>query len=147
MSIEISEVMNMNEEKKEVESEVDDEKDIQEFREVMTTLRDFIPEMIRKIVDVLYSSQSAEDFAKQVANFYKSLVDAGMSSEQAFQLTMRFMDSRDIVGVMKEILSEGNWKQWTHGEKRKEEMEESQEEIANKIRKEVHEELKKEGKN
>jgi len=126
MSIEISEVMNMDEEKKEIESEADDEKDIQEFREVMTTLRDFIPEMIRKIVDVLYSSQSAEDFAKQVANFYKSMIEAGMSSEQAFQLTMRFMDSRDIVGVMKDILSEGNWKQWTQGEKREEEMEEEE---------------------
>ncbi len=126
MSIEISEVMNMDEEKKEIESEADDEKDIQEFREVMTTLRDFIPEMIRKIVDVLYSSQSAEDFAKQVANFYKSMIEAGMSNEQAFELTKEFMESRDIVGVLKKILSERNWKQWTQGEKREEEMEEEE---------------------
>ena len=117
----------MDEEKKDVEIEVDDKKDIQEFREVMTTLRDFIPEMIRKIVDVLYSQQNAEDFARQVANFYKSLVDAGMSNDQAFELTKEFMESRDIVGVLKKILSEGNWKQWTQGEKREEEIEEKEE--------------------
>ena len=127
----------MDEEKKEVEAEVDDEKDMEEFREVMTTLRDFIPEMIRKIVEVLYSQQNAEDFARQVANFYKSMVDAGMSNDQAFELTKEFMESRDVIGILKKILSEGNWGKWKNEN-------EDVEKITKEAMKEVDEELKKE---
>ncbi len=125
----------MSEERKEVD---DDEKDIEEFKEVMSTLRDFIPAMIREIVEALYSGQGAEEFGKQVANFYKSLVDAGMSNEQAFTLTQKFMESRDVVGILKKILSEGNWGKWKN---------ENSEEIAEQVMKEVNEELKKEKEN
>ncbi len=124
----------MSEERKEVD---DDKKDIEEFKEVMSTLRDFIPAMIREIVEALYSGQSAEEFGKQVANFYKSLVDAGMSSEQAFTLTQKFMESRDVVGILKKILSEGNWGKWKNENV-------NPEEIAEQVMKEVNEELKKE---
>ncbi len=127
----------MSEERKEVD---DDEKDIEEFKEVMSTLRDFIPAMIREIVEALYSGQSAEEFGKQVANFYKSLVDAGMSNEQAFTLTQKFMESRDVVGILKKILSEGNWGKWKNEKV-------NPEEIAEQVMKEVNEELKKEKEN
>ena len=125
-------------EKKNVEIEMDDdEKDIEELKEIMNTLRDTIPAMIRGIVDALYSGQSAEDFGKQVANFYKSLVDAGMSNDQAFTLTQEFMESRDVVGILKKILSEGNWGKWKNENV-------NPEEIANRVMKEINEELKKE---
>ncbi len=127
----------MSEERKEVD---DDEKDIEEFKEVMSTLRDFIPAMIREIVEALYSGQSAEEFGKQVANFYKSLVDAGMNNEQAFTLTQKFMESRDVVGILKKILSEGNWGKWKNENV-------NPEEIAEQVMKEVNEELKKEEEN
>ncbi|EDY35371.1 hypothetical protein ABOONEI_2819 [Aciduliprofundum boonei T469] len=127
----------MSEERKEVD---DDEKDIEEFKEVMNTLRDFIPAMIREIVEALYSGQSAEEFGKQVANFYKSLVDAGMNNEQAFTLTQKFMESRDVVGILKKILSEGNWGKWKNENV-------NPEEIAEQVMKEVNEELKKEKEN
>jgi len=126
MSIEISEVMNMDEDNKEMEMELKEESDAQEVKEILEAVRDTIPDLIKGIVDALYSAQSAEDFAKQVANFYKSMIEAGMSNEQAFELTKEFMESRDIVGVLKKILSERNWKQWTQGEKREEEMEEEE---------------------
>ncbi len=101
----------MDEEKKK-EYEENDEDDVKELKEVMETLRDTVPAIIKGIVDALYSSQTAEDFGKQVANFYKSMIEAGMSKEQAFELTKEFMESRDIVGVIKKIFSEGDWKKW-----------------------------------
>ncbi len=127
----------MSEERKEVD---DDEKDIEEFKEVMNTLKETVPALIREIVEALYSGQSAEEFGKQVANFYKSLVDAGMNNEQAFTLTQKFMESRDVVGILKKILSEGNW-----GKGKNENV--NPEEIAEQVMKEVNEELKKEEEN
>ncbi len=88
--MEITEVMKMSE-----------DEDIEEFKEVMNTIK-----------DTVYSSQSAEEFGKQVANFYRNLVEAGMDKEQAFQLTKEFMESRDIGGLIKKILSRGNWGDW-----------------------------------
>ena len=35
-----------------------------------------------------------------------------MDKEQAFQLTKEFMESRDIGGLIKKILSRGNWGDW-----------------------------------
>ncbi len=128
----------MAEEKKKVEIEMDDdEKDIEEFKELMNTLKDTVPALIKGIVDAIYSEQSAEDFGKQVANFYKSLIDAGMSNEQAFTLTQKFMESRDIVGILKKVLSEGNWGKWKN-----ENVEPDK--IAERVKEEISEELKKE---
>jgi len=115
----------------------DDEKDIEELKEIMNTLKNTIPDMIRGIIDALYSGQSAEEFGKQVANFYKSLIDAGMNNEQAFTLTQKFMDSRDVVGILKKILSEGNWGKWKNENV-------DVEKITKEAMKEVNEELKKE---
>ena len=115
----------------------DDKKDIEELKEIMNTLKNTIPDMIRGIIDALYSGQSAEEFGKQVANFYKSLIDAGMNNEQAFTLTQKFMDSRDVVGILKKILSEGNWGKWKDENV-------DVEKITKEAMKEVNEELKKE---
>ncbi len=125
-------------EKKEVELER--ESDAQEVKEILEAVRDTVPELIKGIVDALYSGQSAEEFGKQVANFYKSLVDAGMSNDQAFILTQKFMESRDVVGILKKILSEGNWGKWKNENV-------NPEEIAEQVMKEVNEELKKEKEN
>ncbi len=128
-------------EEKNVEIEMDDdEKDIEEFKEVMNTLKDNILALIKGIVDAIYSEQSAEDFGKQVANFYKSLIEAGMNNEQAFELTKKFMESRDIVGILKKVLSEGNWGNWKNKNV-------NPEEIAERVKREVNEELKKEKEN
>ncbi len=130
----------MTEERK-VEIEMgNDEKDVEELKEVMNTLKDTVPALIKGIVDALYSSQSAEDFGKQVADFYKSMIEAGMNNEQAFELTKQFMESRDIVGILKKVLSEGNWGKWKN-----ENVE--VEEIAKRVKEEVNEELKKEKEN
>ena len=83
----------------------DDEKDIEEMKEVMNTLKNTVPDIIKGIVDALYSGQNAEEFGKQVANFYKSMIDAGMDKKEAYTLTKEFMESRDITGVIKNILS------------------------------------------
>lgn len=85
-------------------------KDMEELKEVMGTLKNDVPELIKGIVDALYSGQNVEEFGKQVAGFYKSMIDAGMDKKEAYELTRKFMESRDITGVLKNIVSSGNLK-------------------------------------
>ena len=87
------------------------DEDIEEFKEVMNTLKETVSQLIKSIVDTVYSSQNAEEFGKQVANFYKEMVNAGMNKEKAYELTKKFMESRDIAGVLNKILAQGNWKE------------------------------------
>jgi hypothetical protein len=87
----------------------DDREDVEELKEVMNILKNTVPDMIKGIVDALYSGNNAEEFGKQVANFYKSMIDAGMDKKEAFELTKEFMESRDVVGVLKDVLSKGNF--------------------------------------
>ncbi len=142
MSIVINEVIEMdgkgdNEFKEKKRKSFDDEKDLEEFKEVMNTLRDTVPAIIRGIVEAVYSAQDAEDFGKQVAGFYKAMIDAGMSNEQAFQLTKEFMESRDVTGIIKKILSEGRWKEWSRYS------EEDVKEMKEELKKKTMEEMKK----
>ena len=123
-------------EKKKIEIEEDDEKDIEEFKEVMNTLENVVPAIIKGIADALYSGSSAEEFGKQVANFYKEMVNAGMDKDMAYELTKKFMESRDISGVIKKILSQGNWSDW---------VKKNPEKLGEEIREEVEKEMKEEG--
>ncbi len=87
-----------------------DEDDIKELKEVFDVLGEKVPKLIEDIVKALYSTSNAEQFAKEVANFYKTMIEAGMPKEEAYELTKKFMESRDIVSVVKKILSDKGFK-------------------------------------
>ncbi|NPA74631.1 MAG: hypothetical protein GXO25_00945 [Euryarchaeota archaeon] len=116
------------------------ENDAKEVREILEALNETVPALIKGIVDALYSAQSAEDFGKQVAGFYKSMVDAGMTNEQAFALTKQFMESRDIVGVLKKILEEGNWSKMAKASGNKEDIDKMVDEAVREATDEIEKE-------
>ena len=43
-----------------------------------------------------------------VAKFYKSMIDAGMNEERAFELTQKFMDSSSPGGMLSKVLGDGD---------------------------------------
>ena len=55
-----------------------------------------MPGLLEKLTKILYGVKESEDFGKAVGNFYKALKDAGMSNEQAFQLTQEYMGNLNI---------------------------------------------------
>jgi len=116
------------------------DEDIEELKNVMNTLKDTVPALIKGIIDALYSAQNAEDFGKQVANFYKAMVEAGMDKEKAYELTREFMESRDVVGIIKKVLSKGEWSKWANMGNKKEIEKEIEEEIEREIKKEIEKE-------
>lgn len=81
-------------------------KDAKEVAEIFETLATKIPEMINGIVGSLFSPDSAANMGKAVAEFRKSLIEGGISEEEATQMTREYLGTltnwsgamRDAVG-------------------------------------------------
>ena len=68
----------------------------EELRGIFKVLGEEVPGLLEKLTRILYGVKESEDFGKAVGNFYKALKDAGMSNEQAFQLTQEYMGNLNI---------------------------------------------------
>jgi len=104
----------MTEEKKEYEKE-DDEDDIQELREVLEVVSEKVPKLIKEIVDAVYNNQDPDEYGRSVASFFKQLTDAGMEPQQAYKLTEKFMDSRDLPSLISKIIEKEGGLNFGHG--------------------------------
>ena len=67
-----------------------------ELRGIFKVLGEEVPSLIEKLTKILYGVKESEDFGKAVGNFYKALKEAGMSNEQAFQLTQDYMANLNL---------------------------------------------------
>ncbi len=74
----------------------DKEFDAEQLKEMFKVIEEKVPGLLDKLTKVLYGTEEAERYGKAVAIFYKSLVEAGMSNEQAFQLTKDYMSNLAI---------------------------------------------------
>lgn len=68
----------------------------EELRGIFKVLGEEVPGLLEKLTKILYGVKESEDFGKAVGNFYKALKDAGMSNEQAFQLTQEYMGNLNL---------------------------------------------------
>ena len=78
--------------------------DPQEIKEILDVVSEKVPKLLEEITDALFSPEKAEKFGETVAKFYKSMIDSGMSPEQAFELTQKFMDSSSPGGMIAKAL-------------------------------------------
>ncbi len=78
--------------------------DIEQLKELMETLNETVPPLISGIVEAVYNAENSKELAKNTANFYKELVEAGMDKDQAFKLTREFMKGRDVTSLIKGAL-------------------------------------------
>lgn len=79
--------------------------DVKELKEIMETLNETVPSLIRNIIGSLYDVKGSERLAEETADFYKKLIDAGMDEGQAYELTKDFMKGRDVGSLVKEVVS------------------------------------------
>ncbi|MFW6176097.1 MAG: hypothetical protein ACOC40_00210 [Thermoplasmatota archaeon] len=115
--------------------DIDDEEDIEQLKELMETLNETVPGLISGIVEAVYNAEDSQKLAKNTANFYKELVEAGMEKEQAYQLTRDFMKGRDVTSLVREAISgAGPFGEGHKGDFDKEELEEN---IRKKIKKKM----------
>ncbi|HNX47288.1 MAG TPA: hypothetical protein PLC39_03435 [Methanomassiliicoccales archaeon] len=79
--------------------------DPEQLRQMFTVLTEQVPPLLDSITKVLYGAQEGTKFGESVAAFYKALRDAGMSNEQAFELTKDYMSNLSLGGMLKNIVS------------------------------------------
>jgi flagellar motor switch protein FliG len=87
-------VKRMSEEKK---SEMPDAK---ELKEILNTVSTEIPKLLESIGKVFSNPESANQIGKSVAQFYKELIAAGMTPDQAYQMTREYMASFSLGGLI-----------------------------------------------
>ncbi|MEM2087603.1 MAG: hypothetical protein QXF52_02875 [Thermoproteota archaeon] len=91
----------MGEERKEVEKT----KDVEELREVLKTVREEVPGLLKDIVGPLkeligtsLTEEQAQERARAIATFYKELLAAGMKEEVAMDLVKsQFISPAELI--------------------------------------------------
>jgi hypothetical protein len=79
---------------KKIEVEGDD---VEELRQVFGAITEFmynVKDLVKEFLETLSKSFDGEKIGKEVAQMYKSLVDAGMPPDKAYELTQRFLESK-----------------------------------------------------
>ena len=75
----------------------EDEEDVEELREVLTAVTDFIKglkEPIRDVLEMITSSLSGERLGKEVGTFYQSLRESGIPEEMAKEMVQDYFRKR-----------------------------------------------------
>jgi len=71
--------------------------------EVMDTMSDKIPKMIRGVIDSFFSPEAAANMAKSVAEFRKTLIENGIPEAEAMAMTREYMQTvTNWKGIMKD---------------------------------------------
>ena len=69
------------------------EEDPEYIAEVLDTVSDKVPKMIRGIIDSFFSPEAAANMAKSVAEFRKTLIEGGIPEEEAMRMTREYMQT------------------------------------------------------
>jgi hypothetical protein len=114
---------------KEVEKEIKEKtekgmKDVEELKAVLGTVSEEIPKMIRGIIDSFFSPESGARMGKAVAEFYKSLKDAGIPEQEALAMAKDYLGTLTKWSDMLKNMSFGGNKIEVRKEKKEEEKEE-----------------------
>jgi hypothetical protein len=83
-------------------------KSVEDMRKLFEILTEQVPKLLESITKVLYGAQEGEKFGMAVAAFYKSLKAAGMSNQEAFELTREYMSTLSLGGLLKMIVGSQN---------------------------------------
>ena len=91
--------------------------DPEKIKEILSIISEKVPELLKELSGVLYSPEQAKQFGLAGATFYKELKAAGMTDEQAFELTNQYMSTMSIGSAMKGFAhghehGHGPWSGW-----------------------------------
>jgi len=77
--------------------------DPEKIKEILDVVGEKIPGLLKELSGILYSPQSAKQYAEAAATFYKELVKAGMTPEQAYELTSQYLSTLNLGNMMKNV--------------------------------------------
>lgn len=75
--------------------------DPEKIKEILNVVSEKIPGLLKELSGVLYGTAQAKQFGIAVATFYKELKDAGMTDEQAYELTCQYMSTLNLGNMIK----------------------------------------------
>jgi hypothetical protein len=74
-------------------------KNVEDLRELLETVSDQVPGLLKGLRDVIYSKEAAENMADAVSTFYQKLIDAGIPKEEALDMARGYViNLREILG-------------------------------------------------
>lgn len=85
-----------------------DFEDAQELKEILSVVSTEIPKLIESITKTMYNQENAQNMAKAVAEFYKSMKAAGMDDKMAYELTQEFMSSFSLGSMISKAIQGGS---------------------------------------
>ena len=68
----------------------------EKIKEILDVVSEKIPGLLKELSKLIYGAESAKQYAAAAAMFYKELKNAGMTDEQAFELTRQYMSTLNI---------------------------------------------------
>ena len=74
--------------------------DPEKIKEILDVVSEKIPGLLKQLSELLYGPKSAKQYAEAAAIFYKELKSAGMTDEQAFELTKQYMSTLNLGNLM-----------------------------------------------
>ena len=89
----------MSEEEKHEERKPKKE-EIEELKQVLGTVSDMVPNLIRGIVGSIFSAEAGKNMGAAAANFYKELKAAGMPDEVAIKMTEDYVHTFTDIGKL-----------------------------------------------
>lgn len=101
-------------------------RNVEDMRKLFEILTEQVPRLLESMTKVLYGAQEGERFGQSVAAFYKSLRAAGMTNQEAFELTKEYMSTLSLGGLLKMIVGSQTGGEGMIREKIRHEMEEDE---------------------
>lgn len=79
----------------------DEMPDPEKIKEILDVVADKVPGLLRELSGLLYSPESAKQYAQAAAIFYKELKNAGMSEDEAYELTSQYLSTLNLGKMMR----------------------------------------------
>ena len=74
-------------------SEFKTDGDIKQIGEVLDTISEKIPKLIKGVMDNLYSAEAGKNIGMAIGSLYKELIDSGIPEEVALDMAKDYMFS------------------------------------------------------
>ena len=77
--------------------------DPEKIKEILDVVSEKIPGLLKELSGLLYKPESAKQYAEAAAIFYKELIKAGMTPEQAYELTSQYLSTLNLGKMMSNV--------------------------------------------
>lgn len=71
---------------------------VEEISQLLDTVSDKVPKMIKEIMNSFYSEEGGKQMGKAVASMYKELVDSGIPADEALKMAKDYLNTiKDVI--------------------------------------------------